>query len=94
MTLFDQTWRGDMSEEPEDLRGYQAYWRRIARHLSISEAGKQIGVRASQVSAFERGGAHDLSEDHIASYLAWLASIEVPIPEDEAETESDVETAS
>ncbi len=73
----------------EDVRGYQCYWRRIARHLSLSDAGKQLGVRASQVSAFERGSAHDLSEEQIAAYLAWLDSIEVPpAPEDETEEAS------
>jgi transcriptional regulator with XRE-family HTH domain len=70
----------------EDLRGYQSYWRRIARHISLSDAGKQIGVRASQLSAFERGSAHDLSEEQIAAYIAWLESIEIPEqPEQEIE---------
>jgi hypothetical protein len=67
----------------EDLRGYQCYWRRIARHLSLSEAGKQLGLRASQLSTFERGGAHDLNDEQIAAYVAWLESIEVPLPDDE-----------
>jgi transcriptional regulator with XRE-family HTH domain len=70
----------------EDLRGYQCYWLRIARHIGLSEAGKQLGVRASQLSAFERGNAHNLSEEQIAAYVAWLQSIEVPPPaEDEIE---------
>ncbi|HKG25371.1 MAG TPA: hypothetical protein VKB09_06960 [Thermomicrobiales bacterium] len=64
----------------EDLRGYQSYWKRIARHVSLSEAGKQLGLRASQLSAFERGNAHDLTEEQIAAYIAWLESIEVPEP--------------
>jgi transcriptional regulator with XRE-family HTH domain len=69
----------------EDLRGYQSYWLRIARHIGLSEAGKQMGVRASQLSAFERGNAHDLSEEQIAAYVAWLQSIEVPEPVEEDE---------
>jgi transcriptional regulator with XRE-family HTH domain len=73
----------------EDLRGYQCYWKRIARHIGLSEAGKQLGVRASQLSAFERGQAHDLSDEQIAAYMAWLDSIEVPIPTvDESEQSS------
>ncbi|MEA2510922.1 MAG: hypothetical protein QOF33_465 [Thermomicrobiales bacterium] len=72
----------------EDVRGYQSYWRRIARHISLSDAGKQLGVRASQLSAFERGGAHDLSEEQIAAYVAWLESIEVPVPVEESEAPS------
>jgi hypothetical protein len=70
----------------EDLRGYQSYWRRIARHIGLSEAGKQIGVRASQLSAFERGGAHDLTEQQITALFDWLESIEIPEP-----VESEVE---
>ena len=64
----------------EDLRGYQCYWKRIARHLGLSDAGKQLGLRASQVSAFEREQAHDLSEEQIAAYVAWLESIKIPEP--------------
>jgi hypothetical protein len=69
----------------EDLRGYKCYWLRIARHVGLSEAGKQLGVRASQVSAFERGNAHDLNDEQIAAYVSWLESIEVPVVEDEGE---------
>jgi hypothetical protein len=72
---------GEMDDE--DLRGYQCYWRRIARHIGLSEAGKQLGVRASQLSAFERGNPHELSEEQIAAYIAWLESIAVPEPVDE-----------
>lgn len=67
----------------EDLRGYQSYWRRIARHISLSEAGKQLGVRASQLSAFERGNAHDLTEEQITAYVDWLESIEIPAQDEE-----------
>lgn len=69
--------------EEEDLRGYQSYWRRIARHVSLSDAGKQIGCRSSQLSAFERGNAHDLSEEQITAYIDWLESIEVPAQAEE-----------
>lgn len=67
----------------EDLRGYQCYWLRIARHIGLSEAGRQLGVRATQLSAFERGHAHDLSDAQIAAYTDWLRSIEVPEPEED-----------
>ncbi len=70
----------------EDMRGYQSYWRRIARHVSLSDAGKQLGLRASQLSAFERGNAHDLNEGQITAYIEWLESIEIP-PQDETLTE-------
>jgi hypothetical protein len=69
--------------EQEDLRGYQSYWRRIARHVSLSEAGKALGLRASQLSSFERGNAHDLSEEQIAAYVDWLESIEIPVQDEE-----------
>jgi hypothetical protein len=75
----------------EDLRGYQCYWRRIARHLSLSEAGKQLGLRASQLSTFERGGAHDLDDEQVAAYVAWLESIEVPLPDDEGGENGEVD---
>jgi hypothetical protein len=71
----------------EDLRGYQSYWRRIARHVSLSDAGKQLGLRASALSAFERGNAHDLSEEQITAYIDWLESIEIPV-QDEKLTEA------
>jgi transcriptional regulator with XRE-family HTH domain len=59
------------------LTGYQLYWKRIARHLSLSDAAKQVGVRASELSAFERGGTHTLSDEQIATYVAYLESIPV-----------------
>jgi hypothetical protein len=69
--------------EDEDLRGYQSYWRRIARHVRLSDAGKQLGLRASQLSAFEQGKAHDLSEEQIVAYVEWLESIEIPVQDEE-----------
>ena len=59
------------------LTGYGLYWKRIARHIGLSEAAKQIGVRASELSAFERGGDHTLSDEQIATYNAYLESIPV-----------------
>jgi hypothetical protein len=53
---------------------------RIARHVGLSQAAKQIGVRASELTAFERGGEHDLSAEQIADYLAYLEAIPVPEP--------------
>ncbi|MER3485215.1 MAG: hypothetical protein C4345_03790 [Chloroflexota bacterium] len=34
-------WSG-MSDQFTDPRGYQCYWKRIARHIGLSEAGKQF----------------------------------------------------
>ena len=71
------------------LTGYGLYWKRIARHISLSEAAKQVGVRASELSAFERGTTHTLSDEQISNYNAYLDSItveEAPDPETAAET--------
>ncbi len=65
-----------MDEMPH---GYKAYWLRIARHVGLSQAAKQLGVRASELTAFERAGEHTLSGEQIAAYIAYLESI--PIPE-------------
>ena len=61
--------------------GYQAFWMRVARHIGLSEAAKQIGVRASALSAFEKGGEHPLTADEIRAYVAYLESIPVPEPD-------------
>ncbi|HEY8447776.1 MAG TPA: helix-turn-helix transcriptional regulator [Thermomicrobiales bacterium] len=74
----------DLSEQMQDPRGYLCYWRRIARKLSLSELGKQLGVRASQLSAFERGKPHELTEEQIQAYCALL----------EVETETSPEASS
>jgi hypothetical protein len=67
-----------MSETPN---GYQAFWLRVARHIRLSEAAKQIGVRASALSAFEQGGEHNLTDAEIQAYVAYLQSIPVPEPD-------------
>jgi hypothetical protein len=67
-----------MSEMPQ---GYKAYWMRIARHVGLSAAAKQIGVRASELTSFEKGGDHSLTAEQLAAYIAYLES--VPIPEAE-----------
>lgn len=69
-----------MSETPSPL-GYQAFWKRVARHISLSDAAKQIGVRASQLSAFEKGADHPLTDDQVAALHAYLDA--VPVPEAE-----------
>jgi hypothetical protein len=66
----------------EDLRGYQSYWKRVARHVSISAAAKQIGVRASALSAFEQGKPHELTDEQIEQLWAWLETIEIEIREE------------
>lgn len=60
-----------MSERPS---GYQCYWRRIARHIGLSEAARHLGggIRASQLSAFERGRPHELTDEQIDAYIAYL----------------------
>ncbi len=77
-----------MSDQFTDPRGYQCYWKRIARHIGLSEAGKQLGIRASQLSAFERGKPHQLSEEQIQAYCAFLEAAAVsPSEGDEAPAE-------
>ena len=67
-----------MSESPS---GYQAFWKRVARHISLSEAAKAIGVRATAVSAFEKGGEHTLTPEHITALHEYLDAIPLPEPE-------------
>jgi|GEM_PF-6284566 len=67
-----------MSERPN---GYQIFWKRVARHISLSDAAKSIGVRASVISAFEKGGEHGLSADQVDALNAYLESIPTPEPE-------------
>lgn len=77
-----------MSDPFVDPRGYQCYWKRIARHIGLSEAGKQLGIRASQLSAFERGKPHNLTEEQIQAYCALLEAVDVsPSEEGEAPAE-------
>lgn len=78
------------SDVTDQLNGYRAYWMRIARHLGLSETAKAIGVRASELSAFERGNDHSLTGEQIAAYGAYLESIPIeeeadPIDETAAE---------
>jgi transcriptional regulator with XRE-family HTH domain len=70
-----------MSDQFVDPRGYQCYWKRIARHIGLSEAGKQLGIRASQLSAFERGKPHNLTEEQIQAYCAFLEAVDEPSSE-------------
>lgn len=67
-----------MSETP---LGYRAFWMRVARHVSLSQAAREIGVRASALSAFEKGEVHSLSDDQIQAYLTYLESIPLPEPD-------------
>jgi hypothetical protein len=64
----------DTGKVKMENQGYQCYWRRISRKMGLSEAAKQLGdgVRASQLSAFERGQPHTLSQEQIDAYVALL----------------------
>jgi hypothetical protein len=63
--------------------GYRCYWRRMALHLGLSDVAKALGggIRASQLSAFERGQEHGLTEEQIRAYADYLFSQPVEIPE-------------
>ena len=68
------------------ISGYGLYWKRIARHLSLSQVARQLGVKASDLSAFEQGKEHPLTEEQVGAYAAHLESIPVeeapePVPE-------------
>lgn len=67
-----------MSETP---LGYRAFWMRVARHVSISQAAREIGARASAVTAFEKGDVHSLTDEQIQAYIAYLETVPVPEPE-------------
>lgn len=67
-----------MSETPN---GYQIFWKRVARHIGLSEAAKVAGVRASALTAFEKGNEHPLTEEQIQALNAYLESIPVPEPD-------------
>ncbi len=67
-----------MSESPG---GYQVFWKRVARHIGLSEAAKAIGVRASALSAFEKGSEHTLTAENISALNAYLDAIPLPEPE-------------
>jgi len=73
--------KGQQRQMSETPNGYQAFWLRVARHIRLSEAAKQIGVRASALSAFEQGGEHSLTADEIDAYVAYLQSIPIPEPD-------------
>jgi transcriptional regulator with XRE-family HTH domain len=67
-----------MSDSP---LGYQAFWKRVARHVSLSTAAKELGVRASALTAFEKGQDHSLTDEQIRAYHAYLDAIPLPEPE-------------
>ncbi|MCC6791680.1 MAG: helix-turn-helix transcriptional regulator [Thermomicrobiales bacterium] len=67
-----------MSDSP---LGYQAFWMRVARHVSLSQAAREVGVRASALTAFEKGEVHTLTDEQIQAYLAYLNSVPLPEPE-------------
>lgn len=67
-----------MSESPH---GYQAFWKRVARHVSLSDAAKAIGVRASALSAYEKGNIEALTGSQSEALHAYLDAIPLPEPE-------------
>lgn len=75
-----------MSDSP---LGYQAFWKRVARHVSLSAAAKDLGVRASALTAFEKGQEHTLTEEQIQAYHAYLDAIPLPEPEVPEITDAD-----
>ena len=69
------------------ISGYGLYWKRIARHLSLSQVAKQLGLKASDLSALEQGKEHPLTDEQVGAYAALLESIPVDeAPEPSAET--------
>ena len=69
------------------ISGYGLYWKRIARHLSLSQVAKQLGHKASDLSALEQGKEHPLTDEQVGAYAALLESIpveEAPDPTPEA----------
>lgn len=69
------------------ISGYGLYWKRIARHLSLSQVAKQLGLKASELSALEQGKQHPLTGEQVETYAALLESIpveEAPDPAPEA----------
>jgi transcriptional regulator with XRE-family HTH domain len=67
-----------MSDTP---LGYQAFWMRVARKVSLSQAAREIGVRASALTGFEKGEVHPLTDEQIQAYLAFLDSVPLPEPD-------------
>lgn len=54
-------------------RGYAQFWKRMSMHIGLSEAAKAIGgIKASQLSAFEQGKEHALTEEEIQRYINYL----------------------
>jgi hypothetical protein len=53
--------------------GYSSFWKRMSMHIGLSEAAKAIGgIKASQLSAFEQGKEHSLTDEEIQRYIAYL----------------------
>lgn len=53
--------------------GYASFWKRMSMHIGLSEAAKAIGgIKASQLSAFEQGKEHTLTDEEIQRYIDYL----------------------
>lgn len=53
--------------------GYAQFWKRMSMHIGLSEAAKAIGgIKASQLSAFEQGKEHALTDEEIQRYIDFL----------------------
>lgn len=62
-----------MDESERTALGYAQFWKRMSMHIGLSEAAKAIGgVKASQLSAFEQGKPHSLTDEEIERYIAFL----------------------
>ena len=54
-------------------QGYAQFWKRMSMHIGLSEAAKAIGgIKASQLSAFEQGKEHSLTDEEIQRYIDYL----------------------
>lgn len=62
-----------MDTTDQTALGYAQFWKRMSMHIGLSEAAKAIGgVKASQLSAFEQGKEHSLTDEEIQRYVAYL----------------------
>jgi hypothetical protein len=54
-------------------QGYAQFWKRMSMKIGLSEAAREMGgVKASQLSAFEQGKEHSLSDEDIQRYMDYL----------------------
>ncbi len=61
-----------MDMDPKAQLGYRLYWKRIALHLNLRDIAAELGVRSTELSAFEKGDFTKLTSDQLVSYLEKL----------------------